>query len=191
MERSRESPEEPVGLGVLARSEPVGTAAALLLLVALALLFRAYRDLGSLRARLDALTPPGMAALESRARTASDDASMALTRVDELSDRLTGLQEDLQATIQRVGVVRFNPFRDTGGDQSFAVALLDELGNGVVLSSLHNRNDTRVFAKPVHGGTSPYALSDEEHQAIAKANRLLALPGDPPRARATPSSAPS
>jgi len=99
-----------------------------------------------------------------------------LTSIDSLTARLDALNklhhelEDLsQRTIQKVGVIRYNPFADTGGDQSFAIALLDSLGNGVVLSSLHSRTDTRVFAKPVQSGRSRYQLSDEEQDAIKKA----------------------
>jgi hypothetical protein len=99
-----------------------------------------------------------------------------LQRIDGLSERvdaLNKLHRELEAlterTIQKVGVIRYNPFSDTGGDQSFAVALLDAVGNGVVVSSLHSRADTRVFAKPVQGGRSKYQLSDEEQDAIKKA----------------------
>jgi hypothetical protein len=99
-----------------------------------------------------------------------------LTRIDGLTERvdaLNKLHRELEAlserTIQKVGVIRYNPFSDTGGDQSFAIALLDALGNGVVLSSLHSRTDTRVFAKSVQGGRSKYQLSDEEQDAIKKA----------------------
>ena len=99
-----------------------------------------------------------------------------LTSIDSLTGRVDALNklhhelEDLsQRTIQKVGVIRYNPFADTGGDQSFAIALLDSLGNGVVLSSLHSRTDTRVFAKPVQSGRSRYQLSDEEQDAIKKA----------------------
>ncbi|MDP9280560.1 MAG: DUF4446 family protein [Chloroflexota bacterium] len=99
-----------------------------------------------------------------------------LKRVDSLSERVDALNklhhelEDLsQRTIQKVAVIRYNPFADTGGDQSFAIALLDSRGNGVVLSSLHSRTDTRVFAKAVQGGRSRYQLSDEEQDAIKKA----------------------
>ncbi len=99
-----------------------------------------------------------------------------LKRIDGLSERheaLTKLHHELEAlthrTLQRVGVIRYNPFADTGGDQSFAIALLDAQGNGIVLSSLHSRTDTRVFAKPVQGGRSRYPLSDEEQDAIRKA----------------------
>jgi hypothetical protein len=99
-----------------------------------------------------------------------------LKRVEGLSERVDALNklhhelENLtQRTIQKVGVIRYNPFSDTGGDQSFAIALLDSLGNGVVLSSLHSRTDTRVFAKPVQSGRSKFQLSDEEQDAIKKA----------------------
>ena len=99
-----------------------------------------------------------------------------LRRIDSLTERIDALNklhrelESLsQRTIQKVAVIRYNPFSDTGGDQSFAIALLDSLGNGVVLSSLHSRTDTRVFAKAVQSGRSKYQLSDEEQEAIKKA----------------------
>ncbi len=91
------------------------------------------------------------------------------TRVDALNKLHLELEAITQRTIQKVGVVRYNPFADTGGDQSFAIALLDPNGNGLVVSSLHSRTETRVFAKPVQGGRSRYPLSDEEQDAIKKA----------------------
>jgi hypothetical protein len=97
-------------------------------------------------------------------------------RLDTIAERveaLNRLHHELEAlahrSIQKVGVVRFNPFADTGGDQSFAIALLDAEGNGLVLSSLHGRADTRIFAKQVQAGRSKHALSDEEQDAIRKA----------------------
>ena len=71
--------------------------------------------------------------------------------------------------IQRVGVVRFNPFPDTGGNQSFVMALLDARGDGVVLSSLHSRGGTRVYLKQVNAGKAETALSEEELEAIRRA----------------------
>jgi len=73
--------------------------------------------------------------------------------------------------IQRVGLVRFNPFNETGGDQSFCLGLLDEKGDGIVLSCLHARDRTRVYAKPVSKGKSQYELSKEEVVAITKAQK--------------------
>ena len=97
-------------------------------------------------------------------------------RLDGLSGRLDALNKlhhELEAitqrAIQKVGVLRNNPFSDAGGDQSFAIALLDAEGNGLVVSSLHSRTETRVFAKPVRAGRSTYSLSDEEQQAVKKA----------------------
>jgi hypothetical protein len=94
-------------------------------------------------------------------------------RVDAVGERLhelerlhASLEHRTLSSIQHIGLVRFNPFEDTGSDQSFAIALLDGERDGVVVSSLHGRTNTRVFAKPVEGGASRHALSDEEAQAI-------------------------
>ena len=136
------------------------------LAVAVALL---YRSQTMLRRRLRRLLSDGEG-------VGLDAIAADLEKVDRLGERvdaLNALQRDLervgQAAIQRVGVVRFNPFTDTGGDQSFAIALLDALGNGFVLSSLHGRADTRVFAKQVRGGRSKHQLSAEEEDAIRQA----------------------
>jgi len=79
------------------------------------------------------------------------------------------LQDVCDISITKVGVVRFNPFKDTGGDQSFVIALLDSNNNGIVLSSLYTREGTRVYAKPIEKGMSSYNLSKEEEEAIKKA----------------------
>jgi hypothetical protein len=81
------------------------------------------------------------------------------------------LDRRLRRCIQRVEMVRFNPFQDTVADQSFAVALLDDGGDGLVLSTLHGRDLTRVYGKPVKGRQSSYPLSPEEQEAIGKASQ--------------------
>lgn len=91
-----------------------------------------------------------------------------LQAVDQLARRL---EAEGRFAVQHLGVVRYNPFRDTGGDQSFAVALADAHGNGVVLSSLHARDVTRVYAKPLTNWVSGHTLTDEEKQAIAAASQ--------------------
>ncbi|HYN63570.1 MAG TPA: DUF4446 family protein [Candidatus Limnocylindrales bacterium] len=88
------------------------------------------------------------------------------SRLEELDERHADLQRRSQTSIQHIGLVRFNPFDDTGSDQSFAIALLDDRRDGLVISSLHGRSNTRVFAKPVEGGSSSHTLSDEETKAI-------------------------
>jgi hypothetical protein len=68
-----------------------------------------------------------------------------------------------------VGLLRYDAFEDVGGRLSFSCALLDEHGNGVVLTSINGRQETRVYAKPVTAGTSSYNLSSEEGEAIRQA----------------------
>ncbi len=70
---------------------------------------------------------------------------------------------------QRLGLVRYNPFEETGGNQSFALALLDAKGDGWVLSSLHARSGTRIYAKTISAGRADAALSEEETAAIRQA----------------------
>ncbi len=101
-----------------------------------------------------------------------------VSRVRETADRVETIErlaQQLQAasrfSLQHLGVVRYNPFHDTGSDQSFAIALADAYGNGLVLSSLHARDVTRVYAKPLRDWNSPYTLTDEEKQAITLAEK--------------------
>ena len=90
----------------------------------------------------------------------------AVKDVDVVAARTAVLERDLLASLGRVGLVRFNPFEDTGGNQSFALAMLDGRGDGFVVSSLHARAGTRVYAKAIAAGASEAALSDEEAEAL-------------------------
>ncbi len=101
-----------------------------------------------------------------------EEIRLTVDRANELLHRSEEVGRRLERTVQRVGVVRFNAFPDVGGDQSFAIALLDNHGDGVVISSLQGRTENRVYAKPLKRWDSTYALSDEEKQAIAKAYRM-------------------
>ncbi|PIS38993.1 MAG: hypothetical protein COT34_00880 [Candidatus Nealsonbacteria bacterium CG08_land_8_20_14_0_20_43_11] len=93
-------------------------------------------------------------------------------RIDGLSSEIKKLQERSRSFVQKVGIVRFNPFSDVGGDQSFSIALLDENNDGVVITSLYSRNDNRVYAKPIKNSQSAYLLSEEEKQALNKAGEI-------------------
>jgi Protein of unknown function (DUF4446) len=79
------------------------------------------------------------------------------------------LAERMQLVVQHVGVVRFDAFEDMGGRLSFSAALLDDRGDGVVITSINGRQDTRCYAKQVRAGTSIHNLSEEEEQAIREA----------------------
>ncbi len=100
-----------------------------------------------------------------------------LTKTTERTERLVARTEQIDATlahaVQGVGLVRFRAFQDTGGDQSFSLALADGEGNGVVISALYGRGATRIYAKPVQSWLSPKALSEEEEQALAEARRAV------------------
>ncbi|MEK7447765.1 MAG: DUF4446 family protein [Patescibacteria group bacterium] len=81
------------------------------------------------------------------------------------------ISKKMQKSIQKIGFVRYNPFgkNDTGGNQSFSIALLDKDDSGFVITSMHAREGTRVYAKPVSEGKSTNTLSDEEIEAVKKA----------------------
>jgi hypothetical protein len=72
--------------------------------------------------------------------------------------------------LHKVAMIRFNPFKDLGGDQSFSIALLNGKNNGLVISSLHTREGTRVYSKAIASGKSEkYPLTEEEEEAVKKA----------------------
>ncbi len=89
--------------------------------------------------------------------------------IKQFNQRAILVEQKAPYNVSHVGVVRFNPFADKGGDQSFAVALLDDHHDGVVFTGLHSRSDVRVYAKPIVGGTSTYPLTNEESEAITRA----------------------
>ncbi|HUF59910.1 MAG TPA: DUF4446 family protein [Actinomycetota bacterium] len=79
------------------------------------------------------------------------------------------LQTQIEGSVRKVALLRYDAFEDVGGRLSFSCALLDDHGNGVVLTSINGRQETRVYAKPVEQGTSSHNLSLEEEEAIRRA----------------------
>jgi hypothetical protein len=93
-----------------------------------------------------------------------------LKRAKENTEKeLSVIQAKMRKTIRGVETIRFNPFPDQGSNQSFAIGILNEDGDGVVVSSLYSRDRMSVFAKPVKGNKSEYELSSEEREALDKA----------------------
>ena len=111
-------------------------------------------------------------------------------RVSQLAQRLEGLEGDVDAlraggsleprvtasplprdtaAISRIGLIRFDAFEDAGGAQSFALALVDDDGDGIVITSLHSRPTTRVYVKAIRRGVADAPLSDEETRALQDA----------------------
>ena len=87
----------------------------------------------------------------------------------EITNFCKNLDEDISKCIQKIGIVRYSAFKDTGSDLSFAVALLDEKNNGIVFNGIYSREMSNIYAKPVEKGNSKYTLSNEEVEAIEKA----------------------
>ncbi len=100
--------------------------------------------------------------LFKKQKLTEEKAHKALNRIKELDKAALH-------SIQKVGVIRFNPFSELGSNQSFVVALLDQKDDGVVISSIHAKEGTRIYAKPIKHGESQYPLSKEEEEAIRKA----------------------
>ena len=90
-------------------------------------------------------------------------------KFENLSRELKELKKKNIFNFQKFGLIRFNPFKEVGGDQSFSIALLDGNNSGVVITSLYTREGNRVYGKPVKEGRSEYLLSEEEKEAINKA----------------------
>jgi hypothetical protein len=88
-----------------------------------------------------------------------------------LLGRMEAAEERLDGTVSRTAVIRYDAFNETSGRQSSTVALLDEHGNGVVISAILQRDQARVYAKPVVGGHSELELSPEERTAIERAQQ--------------------
>jgi hypothetical protein len=98
-----------------------------------------------------------------------DSVEACKKRVNELDASYSALSKRLRRSIQNIGVIRYNAFDGMGSDQSFSLALLDENGDGFVLTNLYGRSTSTTFAKPIKGMKSAYPLSDEEKKAIEEA----------------------
>ena len=90
---------------------------------------------------------------------------------EKISKELGNLKKENKFNIQKLGIVRFNPFKEIGGNQSFSIALLDGNDDGIVITSLYTKEGNRVYGKPIKNGKSEYLLSEDEKEAIEYAKR--------------------
>lgn len=152
---------------LLATNGSLVVAPVLVVVVALLVLHvRLHVSVSRMRRHYQRLVRAGGASLEEVLDRQLDQIEQTAERVEQLDRLCQEIEHQLQHAVQRVGLVRFNPFSDTGGDQSFSIALLDGQNDGLVISSLFSRSETRVFAKPVQNGQSKYNLTAEEEEAI-------------------------
>ncbi len=91
--------------------------------------------------------------------------------IEKIFAEIDELREKGLSDFQKIGIVRFNPFNETGGDHSFSIALLDGRDSGLVITGLHTRERTRLYIKSINKAKSEYELSKEEKEAIVKAQK--------------------
>lgn len=89
----------------------------------------------------------------------------------DLAKKINWLEEDGREHVQKVAIVRFNPFKELGGDHSFSLAILNGEDSGIVITSLHTRDRTRVYMKDIKKGKSGFELSQEEKKVLAIAQK--------------------
>jgi hypothetical protein len=159
----------PIDLDALVRPVlvPLAVGLAVATIVLAAVVVAQSRQIARLDRRLNrlALGADGRS-LETVLAASLGRADQVGREVDQLAARSAIIETDLRHALQRVGMVRFNPFEETGGNQSFALALLDAQGNGFVISSLHARSGTRIYGKTLAAGRAETALSSEETEAV-------------------------
>jgi hypothetical protein len=148
-------------------------AATLMLFIAAYLIFTVEKRVNKIESRYQRL----LALAED-----ADQATIArlLTRLDGVEGQMETLAGSLGKvnavlphTLQGYGIVRYRAFPDVGGDQSFSIALVDVNGSGMLVTSLHGRDETRIYAKPLIQWRSSYSLSAEEQQALGQARQVM------------------
>ncbi|MCI3924778.1 DUF4446 family protein [Paenibacillus sp. TRM 82003] len=144
--------------------------------ILIALLFLLWMVLwvrvGRLKKRLNALLrDTGVTDLESVLNRLHTQADSLISVTKDQSGRIATLERKTEEASGLVGIVRYNAFGDRGSDLSFSLALVNERSDGVVLSALHTRDESRVYAKPLEAGASAYSLTPEEKEAIIQAKR--------------------
>jgi hypothetical protein len=145
-------------------------AALVVAVLALALAGVALLRLGRIRKDLVLLSSDGDAPsfVEAVARKTEEVRGLR-TEVDDLTALLARTRTELADALRHVSVVRYDAFGDMGGRLSFSAAMLDDGGDGLVLTAIHGRSETRSYIKGVKGGSSEASLSPEELQAVSYA----------------------
>ncbi|CAG7571131.1 uncharacterized protein DUF4446 [Barrientosiimonas humi] len=147
----------------------VAAVAAVVALVALLLALGAQLRVAALRRRLAAVGADGSADPAAAAAREHERLTRLGAEVDALRTRLDAVDGHVAAGLRHVAVVRYDAFGDMGGRLSFSAALVDDAGDGLVLSSIHARGESRTYAKGIVAGSSEITLTPEEQQALAAA----------------------
>jgi hypothetical protein len=147
----------------------IGAAAAAV--VGLLTSISAHLRIGRLRRGFATLDGSGKDTVLDAVRRSGEDTAAMRSALDTVRGEVGAARADLADALRHVAVVRYDAFGDMGGRLSFTVALLDDASDGVVLSAIHGRSESRTYAKGVKSGSSEQSLSPEEQQAIELAMR--------------------
>jgi Protein of unknown function (DUF4446) len=138
-------------------------------LVAVALAIGSHLRLSRMRRRFSVLWAGG----ETDVATLASDQERRLTsladQVEAVREDIRGVRKDMRQSLRNVAVVRYDAFGDMGGRLSFSCAVVDDEGDGLVISSIHARGESRTYAKGIVGGSSEITLTPEEQQALRAA----------------------
>lgn len=145
---------------------------AIISVIALALALYEWRQVASLnRLRKTLFAGSNAASLEDTIRTLIGEIKRLESSQEVHEQALSELQHLFRFAVQKIGIVRFNPFDDGGGNLSFSLAILDGHNTGFVVTSMHGRQQNRIYAKRIEQGRSEVQLTEEEVEAVRTANQ--------------------
>lgn len=144
--------------------------------VALAFAIFSWRQMKTVQVQYDALTRGADGgSLDAVLNQHMENVREALAQATAAQETALRVEELGRSHVQHVAVLRYNPFSNTGGDQSFVLALADHNGDGALINSLHTRDGTRIYAKPLAAWGSTHTLTEEEQEALARARGAEAV----------------
>jgi hypothetical protein len=149
----------------------VAFGAAVVAVLALALAVGAQLRLARVRRDFRSLAGDGSTDIARVAATQNQRIDRISAEVTRLREQVSTAEEDVRQSLRHVAVVRYDAFGDMGGRLSFSAAIVDDLGDGIVISSIHARSESRTYAKGIVGGRSSITLSPEEQQALVAATK--------------------
>lgn len=143
-----------------------------ILLILVLVLFKMYssqnKKLQALQEKYDFFTQGDNTNWDELLTKTLTEVRAAKADMQKLAGKQDKMREQMKGCVQKVKLKRYNAFTDTGSDLSYSLSLLDENNNGVVLSGIYAREDSRTYAKPIENGKSAYVLSDEEKEVLPK-----------------------
>ncbi len=140
--------------------------AAILALLALVVAWRAHRRYAAIASRYAVLWGDGEVDVTVVLADQAGALAVERARISTLESSISTVRSGLEQSLQHVAVVRYDAFGDMGGRMSFSAAIIDDRGDGMVLSSIHARSESRTYAKGIVGGRSDVTLSPEERHAL-------------------------